>query len=698
VSLLTPLYIAGALAIALPILFHLIRRTPQGRQPFSSLMVLSPSPPRVTRRSRLNNLFLLFLRGLALALLAFAFARPLFRQETDLNVSEMQGRRIALVIDTSASMQRGDLWQKALEQVDAVLSDASPADELALYTFDHELKDRMSFSQWNSLEHSRRAALVKARLAEVSPTWAATNLGDALASVADALADSSDVATAAAARQIVLIADLQAGSRLESLQGYQWPEGVLLDMKPVAVEKSADAAIALVKDAADLDEQASPDGRLRVRVSNQPQSTIEQFTLTWHNAEGPIKDNEPTQAYVPPGTSRVLRIAWPERGTSADRLILEGDDHAFDNMLYLISPRQEPLRIVYWGDEAADDLRGLRYFVESALASNPRRTLELIARGSQEVPTADDLLDARLVIVTGNVSESQAAPLSAWLNEGGSLLLVMKDAAAAEGAARLLKLPALRTEESPAGEYALLGEIAFDHLLFAAFSEPQFADFTQIRFWKHRRVHLPAEFSGRVLARFDSGDPFLIEQSAGKGRVLVATSGWHPTDSQLARSTKFVPLMVALTDRPQAGYEQAQHIVGESIELPPAESGTRRIVTPDGDGRELPGAMSAFAADRPGIYRLAFAGGESRLAVNLDPDESRTEPLTAEDLESRGARLGAQPTQGELAERTRQLRLIELENRQKLWRWLIVAVLMVLVLETATAGRLTRRGEVTVTA
>jgi hypothetical protein len=32
-----------------------------------------------------------------------------------------------------------------------------------------------------------------------------------------------------------------------------------------------------------------------------------------------------------------------------------------------------------------------------------------------------------------------------------------------------------------------------------------------------------------------------------------------------------------------------------------------------------------------------------------------------------------------------------LENRQKLWRWLIVGVLAVLVLETALAGRLAHR-------
>ena len=59
---LAPLYIAGALAIGLPILFHLIRRAPHGRQEFSSLMFLSPSPPRLTRRSRLDQIVALAAR------------------------------------------------------------------------------------------------------------------------------------------------------------------------------------------------------------------------------------------------------------------------------------------------------------------------------------------------------------------------------------------------------------------------------------------------------------------------------------------------------------------------------------------------------------------------------------------------------------------------------------------------------------
>ena len=80
-SFLTPLYALGLLAVAAPIVFHLIRRTPRGDIPFSSLMFLSPTPPRLTRRSRLDDWLLLLLRASALVLLAAAFTRPFLRQQ-----------------------------------------------------------------------------------------------------------------------------------------------------------------------------------------------------------------------------------------------------------------------------------------------------------------------------------------------------------------------------------------------------------------------------------------------------------------------------------------------------------------------------------------------------------------------------------------------------------------------------------------
>src|SRR5258706_81855 len=321
-GLLAPLYIAGLLAVSLPILFHLIRRAPQGRQVFSSLMFLAASPPRLTRRSRLTNIILLLLRAAALILLALAFARPFFSGAADANANQTGGRRIALLIDTSASMRRGDLWQQAIAQADQVLKDLRPADEVALFTFDRQVRPAFTFAEWNEHDPSQRSALLRARLAAASPTWAPTQLGEAMAAVADLLAEGEGPqrATDKTIRQLVPIPDLQQGGHAEALQGHQWP---------------------------------------------------------------------------------------------ANPVLVQGDERDFDNPLYVVPPRKDSVRVLYVGDDGAEDVKGLLYYLKSAAAESPQRTVELIARRSGDAIAETDLLGTRLAVVAAALPDDRGGILRA---------------------------------------------------------------------------------------------------------------------------------------------------------------------------------------------------------------------------------------------------------------------------------------------
>ncbi|MBM4077233.1 MAG: alpha-1-antitrypsin, partial [Planctomycetes bacterium] len=99
---LAPLYLLGLFAISAPILFHLWRRTPQGRRSFSTLMFLRPSPPRMTSRSRVEHWGLLLLRAAALAILAISFTRPLIRTASSRTDSAGKTELVAILVDTSA--------------------------------------------------------------------------------------------------------------------------------------------------------------------------------------------------------------------------------------------------------------------------------------------------------------------------------------------------------------------------------------------------------------------------------------------------------------------------------------------------------------------------------------------------------------------------------------------------------------------
>src|SRR5207302_3574441 len=145
----------------------------------------------------------------------------------------------------------------------------------------------------------------------------------------------------------------------------------------------------------------------------------------------------------------------------------------------------------------------------------------------------------------------------------------------------------------------MLSEVEFRHPLFAPFADPRFSDFTKIHFWKYRRLALAELPGARELAKFDSGDPALLEIPVGRGRVLVLTSGWHPEDSQLALSTKFVPILYSLLEYSGAPVAPPlQYRVGDLVSIrPDAQPGVAAltITAPDASQVKLSAAETNFS-------------------------------------------------------------------------------------------------------
>src|SRR5262245_5976498 len=192
-SVLFPLYLAGLAALSLPLILHLVRRTPKGRKEFSSLMFLAPSPPRLTRRSRLDQILLLLLRLAALALIALAFARPFLREAALLTFADLTGKRVAILIDKSASMKRGDIWPLAIAAVEKQLDELNSQDDVALYAFSDQLRAVVEFQKRGEAPLPNKPQVVRNRLKELQPDWSATDLGNALISVARELDTTGDV-------------------------------------------------------------------------------------------------------------------------------------------------------------------------------------------------------------------------------------------------------------------------------------------------------------------------------------------------------------------------------------------------------------------------------------------------------------------------------------------------------------------------
>ncbi len=686
-SFLTPLYILGALAIAAPIILHLIRRTPKGEVPFSSLMFLAPTPPRLTRRSRLDNILLLLLRASALALLALAFARPFLREPVSLNFGDVERRRVLVLVDTSASLRRADLWPRAKALAEAAVKDARPGDQLAVVAFDSTSKPLLTFAESIPLDPAKRQAIARARLDALSPTWASTNLGQGLVDAVAALEDAPDASEKAGRmpRRIVLISDLQQGSRIDALGNFEWPSDVDLELKTVT-DLAPNAGLQPVNESTEAT-SAEVAKELRVRIANDPGSRREGFQVVWLDAKG-LEVGPPVAAYVPPGEARIVKVP---RALGLSTLRLKGDTHGFDNTLYVAADTKSEATVLYVGNDAPDDAEGLLYYLARVFEDTPRRTVKVVSKKPTDPLTIDSPRLTPLVVVACETNPENAARLRKYAESGGTVLDVITTPGPSSTLASLADSPSTEVQEAPKDRDAMLGEIAFDHPLFASLAGAQFNDFTKIRFWKHRRIDSKSLGEVRVLARFEGGDPAVVEKPLGKGRLVVLASGWNPVDSQLARSSKFVPLMAALLEgRTPPPVELASLTVLDRVPL----VGTDKVTIRKPDGSTVspdPGAGFFTGTDQPGVYTVDSPLGSRVFAVNLDPSESKTPPLGVETLEQLGCRMAASPSRQELdREHLRQLQNAELEGRQKLWRALILAAIGVLIVETWLAGRLRR--------
>ncbi|HLX70440.1 MAG TPA: BatA domain-containing protein [Verrucomicrobiae bacterium] len=671
-NFLSPWFLVGALAIAGPILFHLIRRAARERMPFSSLMFLHPTPPRTVRRRKIEHLLLLLLRCACLLLIATGFARPFLSKSLPVDTAT-GGQQLVLLVDTSASMRRDGIWEKARAVAERYLAKASPADQVAVMTFDRQVRTVVSLAEWSSWTTDARFASAKQRLAAISPGWMGTQLGFALTAAAEQFQHNTPDGTLPKSRVVVLISDMQEGAKLDGLQGHEWLKDARVVIERVDGNNESNAGLEILDPSGNTTGQEND---IHVRVVNAGNSRKEKFRLDWGGG-GASSD-----IYLPPGQSRTFTAPKLAAGTATGKLQLSGDDIEFDNTSYFTAPEIENIPIACLGMEPSNDPAGLLYYLQRIFQPAPRRNVQLV----------DSLTNAAFAIISGKLPQEQSSAVRDWLTGGKSALLVLNNAQA-QAFATLLGLsdPSL-TESS--GDFALLGRIDFKHPIFAPFDDPRFSDFSRIHFWKHRRWEIPSALQANVLADFDDHSPALVEVPVGKGRLLILTSGWNPEDSQLAVSSKFPPLIQTMLE--WSGSTAPVHYqfrTGDPIPSPATSGATVQWQKPDGKQIALAAGAPFLETDMPGIYQVTWENRHRQFAVNLPADESRIAPMPIDELARLGVPIGAVKEQAAATARVqkREMQRTELENHQKLWRWMLAAALAIALLEIILSGWLARR-------
>lgn len=660
-SFLAPLFLLGLLAVVVPVLVHLRRRQRREARPFPSLMFVQRVPFRSVRRQRLVHLALFALRAAALVLLALAFARPWLRRTPPAVGAATGPRERVVMLDRSYSMGHGSTWDRAVDAARRELEGLGPGDRGALVLFSDRAEGAVPPT---ADREALRAGLGAARL---EPRG--TRYGPALKLAAEWLASS-----AAPRREAVLVSDFQRAG-LRGHEDARLPPGAAfraVDVGEAEAENVVVTGLGLQRDYAQGRERVLVSVRLARKGGQAPRSVAVALEIGGRVAEE-------RRAEVPPSGAATLTfspVSFPAAATPGHVRIAPDALPADDGVHFVLAPGQDVSVLVVDGGGA----RGSLYLTGALeIGDRPRFRVERRAGLSPGV------LAGRAVVVLNDVKalpETAAAALQAFARSGGGLVAVL----GREAGQLILPGTLAGAVDRTADLGGSLAYLDHDHPALALFKAPKTGDFTGPRFLRYRRYQ-PSP-TGRVLARFDDGEPALVEDRLGQGRLLVLTTGLDALWNDLPLKPVFLPFLHQVVKHAAGHAEDAPaRQVGEVFALP-AEVRGASVIAPSGVKRRLgPGERHVELAE-PGFYevRSTDVAGEAiaLVAVNVDTAESDLARAAPEDV-ARGlaAGPGAVSVTAAAPETTE-----ERERRQSLWWYLLAAVFLLLLAETTLSNRL----------
>ena len=139
-TLSSPLFLIGLVAVAIPVIVHLFNFRRYRKVYFSNVDYLEQLQTETRRQSRLRQLLILAARILAIVFLVLAFARPVVPNRN--NPLKTGSSDVSIYVDNSFSMERtdgsGTLLEKAKTKAREIVSAYGPTDRFQLLTNDAE--------------------------------------------------------------------------------------------------------------------------------------------------------------------------------------------------------------------------------------------------------------------------------------------------------------------------------------------------------------------------------------------------------------------------------------------------------------------------------------------------------------------------------------------------------------------------------
>jgi len=222
---LSPWFLAGLAAVALPLWLHLLRQYKRTPQAFSSLMFFERRVQSSVRHRRLRYLTLLSLRLALLILLALAFANPFVNRTTGAT-----GRRklTVIVVDRSFSMRATNRIQEAKAEAQRVAAAVRGQDLVQVMALDSHLEALT--------QYERNQGTLRAAIESVAPSDLASSYGEFTRALR-AMEQNSGMQLA-----VHLISDMQQSS-LPNFRDLQLGPHTTLALHSVGAGKTANWAV-----------------------------------------------------------------------------------------------------------------------------------------------------------------------------------------------------------------------------------------------------------------------------------------------------------------------------------------------------------------------------------------------------------------------------------------------------------------------
>jgi len=638
-SFLNPFLLFGSVALAIPVLIHLVRREKSEIIPFSSLMFLLKVPKRSIRQQKMKNLLLMALRLLILALLVGAFARPYITQAAKPVVNANSNRGTVLMLDNSYSMQYGDNFKKMKSEAQKRIDGLRAGDRMAIVGFNES-------AALLSRPTSDKNAL-KAVVDSLEPSFGGTRYYEAFT-----LADRVLNEFGGDQKQLVIISDFQRNGWNRSSRESVIGADVKTETVNLAVKDFNNVGIDSVAVEQPTSFTRTYNARVIARVHNysKDKPVVVPVIVTLDDKEVGRK-----QVTVSANSTAVAEFTGFDLrlGFLKGRVKIDVDDPLkVDNEFLFSIERREKLNVlVVDAGKAKQSL-----YLKQAYTSSADLPFEVTTTMYSAI-TPEELAKHEVVIINDvpRLPDKVRDKMDELRKTGQGQLVILGENAEIGWWNSYGKLPVKADQrifvaKDRGKPFVSLTTYDRNHAIFKPFEKSTRVALNSAEFFAYLNVE--AKPGAAVLAKYEDGSPVIVESGKDDHGMLVFNSTVDSKWNDLPLKPSFLPLfheMIHYLSR--YNESKAWYQLGEGIPITAGvDSTTAAVIDPKGERQAL-GNISAgeakfYTPTMPGFHEIRVGPDTRMIAVNPPASEGNLDSMPPEDLLASVQRTQAESQQG----------------------------------------------------